>query len=249
MKTHHPRNERIKRHYFAFLKEAKRQSEDTVDAVAMALARFETDTHHRDFKAFHNEQAIAFKRRLAMRISLVTGDKLSKATQYATLNALKHFFQWLAMQPGYKSRIQYTDADYFNLSEKDSRIATTRRSRPAPTLEQVKHTLARMPTTNDLEQRDRALVAFALITGARDMALATIKVKHVDLATGCLNQDAREVKTKFSKTFTTHFFPVGDEVVKIVADWVNHLRVNKLWGMDDQLFPKTEVGIGPSQHF
>jgi len=92
-------------------------------------------------------------------------------------------------------------------------------------------------------------MAFALITGARDMALATIKVKHVDLATGCLNQDAREVKTKFSKTFTTHFFPVGDEVVKIVADWVNHLRLNKLWGLDDPLFPKTEVGIGPSQHF
>jgi len=65
MPTHNPNNERIKRRYFAYLKEAKRHSESTVDAVAKALARFETDTRHRDFNAFHFEQAIAFKKHLA----------------------------------------------------------------------------------------------------------------------------------------------------------------------------------------
>lgn len=38
--THNAENERIKRRYFAYLKEAKRYSEPTVDAVAKALARF-----------------------------------------------------------------------------------------------------------------------------------------------------------------------------------------------------------------
>ncbi len=76
MRTHHPDNERIKRQYFVLLKEAKGQSEDSVDAVAKAIARFEVDTQHRDFKAFHFEQAVAFKRRLAESDSLVTGDKL-----------------------------------------------------------------------------------------------------------------------------------------------------------------------------
>ncbi len=42
-----------------------------------------------------------------------------------------------------------------------------------------------------------------------------MKLKHVDLILGCINQDAREVKTKFSKTFTTFFFPVGEEVKKM----------------------------------
>ena len=50
MATHNPNNERIKRQYFVFLKEAKRQSEDSVDAVAKALARFEADTRYRDYK-------------------------------------------------------------------------------------------------------------------------------------------------------------------------------------------------------
>ena len=50
MKTHNPNNERIKRKYFEFLKEAKRHSESTVDAVAKAINRFETYTTYRDFK-------------------------------------------------------------------------------------------------------------------------------------------------------------------------------------------------------
>ncbi len=65
MATHNASNERIKRGYFIFLKEAKRQSEDSVDAVAKALARFEAATRYRDFKAFHFEQAVAFKKQLA----------------------------------------------------------------------------------------------------------------------------------------------------------------------------------------
>jgi integrase len=249
MPTHHPDNERIKRKYFAFLKEAKRQSEDSVDAVAKALARFEADTHHRDFRAFHYEQAVAFKRRLANRDSQVTGEKLSKATLNSTLAYLKRFFQWLAQQPGYKSRLNYSDAEYFNLSEKDARVATARRERPAPTLEQIKHVIATMPSVTEIERRNRAVVAFALLTGARDGALATLRLKHLDLAAGSVYQDARDVATKFSKSFTTYFFPVGPEVRQIVEDWVACLRQQKLFGNDDPLFPASRVELGVTRHF
>ena len=44
MHKHNAVNERIKREYFTYLKEAKRQSEASVDAVAAALARFEAHT-------------------------------------------------------------------------------------------------------------------------------------------------------------------------------------------------------------
>jgi integrase/recombinase XerD len=45
---------------------------------------------------------------------------------------------------------------------------------------------------------------------------------------GRLDQDAREVKTKFSKTIVTYFFPVGDDLRAIVFEWVECLRVQKL---------------------
>ena len=247
--NHNAYNERIKRRYFAYLKEAKRHSESTVDAVAKALARFEVDTRHRDFKTFHFEQAIAFKKRLAEQKAQWSGENLSKATLNATLANCKRFFQWLAWQPGYKSRLQYSDADYFNLSEKDVRVATARREQVGPTMEQVKHVIALMPADSAIQRRDRALVAFTLLTGARDSAIASMKLKHVNFSAGCVEQDAREVQTKFSKTFTTYFFPVGDEIRQIVAEWVALLREEMLWGNDDPLFPATRIALGDSWQF
>ena len=249
MKKHSPTNERIKRKYFAFLKEAKRHSEPTVDATAKALSRFEGYTRYRDFKAFHFEQAIAFKRHLTEQKGQRSGKKLSKATLHATLTQLKRFFQWLAQQPGYKSRFQYSDAEYFNLSDKDTRVATAQREQKVPTLEQIKHVINTMPPDTDIERRNRALVAFTLLTGARDSAIASMKLKHVDLITNNVNQDAREVKTKFSKTFHTFFFPVGEDVREIVAAWVLYLRDKKLWGNDDPLFPATLIALGPAGQF
>jgi site-specific recombinase XerD len=65
MKTHNAENERIKRRYLAYLKEAMRHSEPTLDVVAKSLARFEAYTKYKDFKAFNYQQAVAFKNHLA----------------------------------------------------------------------------------------------------------------------------------------------------------------------------------------
>ncbi len=239
MSTHNPTNERIKRRYLTFLKEAKRQNEASVDSAAEAICRFEEFSRYRDFKVFHIDLAIAFKKHLAETIAARSGKPLSKSTVCSTLSHLKRFFQWLASEPGYRARLKYSDADYFNPSEKDVRVASARRQRAFPTPEQVRHVLSVMPSGSDIERRDRALVAFALLTGARDSAIASLRLKHVDVKGRCVHQDAREVNTKFSKTFPTYFFPVGSDVDAAVADWVEYLRSTKLWGNDDPLFPAT----------
>jgi integrase len=246
---HNAQNERLKRKYFMYVKEALRYSETTVDAAAKALSRFELYTRSRDFKGFHHEQAVAFKRYLGDQNGQRSGEKLSKATLYATLNHLKRFFQWLSLQPGCRSRFRYCDAEYFNLSDKDVRIATARREQKVPTLEQINHVLTCMLRTSELERRNRALIAFAILTGARDSAIASMKLKHVDLDSDCVLQDAREVRTKFSKTFKTYFFPVGDEIRTIVGEWVAYLRSEKMWGEDDPLFPATLVSLGTNHQF
>jgi integrase/recombinase XerD len=93
------------------------------------------------------------------------------------------------------------------------------------------------------------LLAFTLLSGARDSAIASLKLKYVDCSTDTVYQDAREVKTKFSKTFTTCFFPVGDEVRTIVFEWVEYLKVECFSGNDDPLFPKTKMGQGDDNNF
>jgi integrase/recombinase XerD len=139
------------------------------------------------------------------------------ATLYSTLSVLKAFFKWLADKPGYKSRISHADAEYFNLSEKETRVATAHRETQVPTREQIRRVLNSMPAQSDIEKRIRAAIAFVILTGARDGATASFKLKHIDIAAEKIEQDAREVKTKRSKTFTTCFFPVADDICDIVV--------------------------------
>lgn len=249
MAKHNAANARIKREYLQYLKEAMRRDEASIDAVAKALARFEDANGHKDFKNFHREQAVAFKRKLDEQTAVRTGKPLSRATVHSTLSALRAFFLWLAGQPGYKSRLRYDDANYFNLTDKEVRIAKAVHVKPFPTLDQVHHVLGAMPSGTDIELRNRALVAFALLTGARDGALASFQLKHVDLVQGRVDQDARDVRTKASKTFSTWFFPVGGDALAIVEDWCQHLRVKLLWGNTDPLFPATQVGLGEGGGF
>jgi len=241
MRRHHPENERIKRRYLTFLREAKRLSESSVDHAAASIAAFEASTGYRDLRRFHIEQAQRFKRVLAEQLNPATGKPLAKATIHARLMALKAFAVWLADQPNYRSRIRYSDAEYFNPTGNDGRIARTVRETPVPTLEQIRHVLNGIPTATDIERRDRALIAFTILTGARDNAIASLSLKHVDLVGRMVFQDAREVRTKRAKTITTYFFPVGADVEAIVTDWIRWLRSERLFGDNDPLFPATLV--------
>ncbi len=249
MKKHNANNERIKRKYLTFLKQAKGQHEASIDAVAKAIVRFESYNKYKDFKAFHFEQAIGFKKHLANQKHHKTGKPLSLATMNSTVRHLKAFIEWLSQETGYKSRIKYSDAQYFNLSEKDTRVAKAKRQAPVASVEQIKHVLTVMPNETAIEKRDRALVAFTLLTGARDSAIASLKIKHIDFNADIVHQDAREVNTKFSKSFTTCFFPVGDDVRDIVVQWVEYLKSECLMGSDAPLFPKTEMGQGSDNNF
>lgn len=247
MPKHNIANERIKREYFSYLKEAKRLSEKSIDQAAAVIAAFEASTGHKDFKRFHIEQAKAFKRKLEETIS-VSGEPLAIATIRSRLMAMKAFFQWLPGRHGYR-RLGYADADYFNLSAKNNRIASTTHEKRVPSIEQIQHVLKSMPHGSDIEKRDRASIAFALLTGARDNAIASFKLKHVDCAARTVDHDAREVRTKFSKTIKSDFFPVGDDIAAIVIEWVGHLKEALLFGPNDALFPKTRVIVGKAGSF
>jgi integrase/recombinase XerC len=142
-----------------------------------------------------------------------------------------------------------SDAEYFNLSAKETRIAKAARPSPVPTLEQIRHVIQTIPANTEIQRRNRALIAFTILTGARDGAIASLKLRHIDIQQDKIDQDAREVQTKFSKSFVTIFFPVGDDIRAVVIDWVSYLRAEKLWGLDDPLFPATKVATGDNFRF
>jgi integrase len=147
----------------------------------------------------------------------------------------------LAREPGYRSKISYTDADYFSLSDKDVAVARARRDKPVPTIAQVEHVLSMMPNDTVVQRRDRALIAFTMLTGARVGALASFRRGDVNAAGGYVDHDARHVQSKFAKTFRTHFMPVSDRASAIVRDWHAELSADVARGQDDPLFPATAV--------
>ncbi len=127
-------------------------------------------------------------------------------------------------------------------------IAKVHRSPKYPIVEQVRHVISLMPAATPIQKRNRALIAFALLTAARVKAISTLRLKHVDLINRKVIQDPREVETKFRRDFDTVFMPFGDDLFDIVSDWTAYLRNELLWAEDDPLFRATK-SVGADGRF
>ncbi len=105
-----------------------------------------------------------------------------------------------------------------------------------------------MQKETKIEKRNRALIAFAILSGARDKALISYRLKHIDIERGLIERPHEKFALS-AKTFTTWFFPVGDDIQQIVTDWVDFLREEKCFRPDGPLFPKTKVAKGDDLQF
>ncbi|NOH69066.1 tyrosine-type recombinase/integrase [Vibrio rotiferianus] len=249
MKSKCRNNARVIHEYSEYLKEARSLDDSTIDGVLKSINRFEEHTNYLDFSRFKAKYAIAFKKQIQTQKSLVTGEVLSKSTVLTTINHLKAFFQYLATQKGYRAKISYSDIEYFNLSEKYKRAANGKSKKSVATIEQIIKTLEVMPCTTPIELRDRAVVAFILLTGARDRAVTSLKLKHLDLNERGVYQDGRTVLTKFRKTISSYFFPVGELPVTILEEWVDYLTSELGYTENSPLFPATKVILDRKRQF
>jgi integrase len=239
-----PANERLKHRYFQWLRDAKQMNEKSVEQVAMALDRFECFSSRRDFKQLRAEQAGAFKRHLAKLDGKRSGTPLSKASINSTLYAMRDFVRWLADQKGFRNRLVATDAQFFNPSRHDEAIARSVRPMKVPELAQMEALIAAMPISTIIERRNRAIVALIVLTGARDNAVASLRIGDLDMGERLLFHDSRHVRTKFRKSFSTWFFPVGDQFVDILDAWVREVSDQHGGDPAATLFPKTETHFG-----
>jgi integrase/recombinase XerD len=233
-------NERIKKKYWIYLKEANRHCESTIDNIRKSLLRFEEFLQGKELQ-FNKKLAIEFKKHLNRYKSRHSKSSLSLSTVNSTTNQLKDFFRWLSHQDGYKRKINILDLEFLSLSNNDIRAAKSSGYKPFPTMEQIGKVLEAMPAKTEIEKRNKALIAFTLLTGMRDGAIISLKIKHIDLEREHVMQDPKEVKTKFRKYIDTFFFPVGEEIKQIFVKWVKFLKEEKLFGYEAPLFPRTEL--------
>lgn len=249
MARFNPNNERIKRQYFEWEKEANGKSPNTIANIRESIYSFEKFANFKDFKQLTKEWIIAFKKDLLKKKNIKTGKPISKTYILHSLKFLANFFKWLAWQKGYKKQINLADIAYFNLSDKDTKAAQAPAHKKIPTLNQIEQVINSMPSDNEIQKRNRALIAFLILTGIRVTALTSLKIKHAFIEEGYIEQDPNEVNTKFSKKIITYFFPVGDNISNIVIDWINFLKTEKNFGYDAPIFPKTKLTVDENTQF
>jgi integrase len=231
------------------MKEAKQFSVKSIDAIEKAIWKYEEFTNQADFGLYNDDQAIAYKKYLATKMNDRSKKTLSITSQYHYLRHVEAFITWLAGQPRYKSRISLLDVEYLKLGRKESRLATSPKLPKYPSLEQVL-TLCSFPVDSEIDQRDRAMIAFSALTGMRDQAIVTLPIGCFDPEKMMVSQlPSKGVQTKFSKDIYTTIFKVDEKLVSYFIDWYDYLLKVKKFSITDPLFPSTELGTEGPESF
>lgn len=234
-------NESIKREFFEQLKGARGFSKTSVRSHAEAINQWEIFTKCEDFSAYDKSKAVAFTEWLGTRGAKTKSGKISLVTQYNYLRRIKKFFVWLADQPKYKSKILKGDIDYLRLSKADAQVARAGTTKKMPNFEDARKIIEGITGDSEIDRRDRALISFALITGARISAIISLKMKNFDKILKQIDQNPGDgVRTKNSKRILTTFFPIGwNDPEKYFMDWYMYLE-SKNFQPNDPIFPITE---------
>ncbi|MGB0906779.1 MAG: tyrosine-type recombinase/integrase [Maricaulaceae bacterium] len=235
-----PNNERLK---LDWLKELERDdSPSTIDHKLAALACFEEATDYLDFEKITVEAVDAFT-------AFVVSRPTRSRTDVATVNSVKSFFQWMVMDERIKGKLARRPINALRLKRKDRTASGARKARPIATIAQIEAAVKAMPKNTAIERRNRALVAFTLVCGARDGAIISMRVKHVDLINKQVHQDPNEVDTKAGKQIHTWFFPVGEFFIQEVEDYLAFLKTEQGFTAEDYLFTSSARGRNEHDQF
>lgn len=246
---HNQANDRLKREYLSEMENEDGYSIQTADQVRHAIDRLERYTGFKDFKTFSREQGLGFKDHILESRSERTGQSISVARAVSILKAVQKFILWLhgngKMPRGFKAAI----AKCLNMRTGDNRRAKVKPPRRFAPFADYKRAILAMPSATEIERRDQAVMAMLLTTSMRVSALIDLKIRDVDFEKNYIFQDPRHMRTKFSKGIDTFLLPVGDDIRAIIQNWVRYLIVDRQFGPDDPIFPKTAVPVGEDGEF
>ncbi len=91
-----------------------------------------------------------------------------------------------------------------------------------------------------MDRRDRALIAFLLLTGIRYKAACSLSLSCSDAERLVVYQDPRQGE-KTGKMITSRLLRFDNRLVEEVRGWARHLTTERHFGPSDPLFPRTRV--------
>lgn len=229
----------MKKKYIEFLTSAKQLSQTTAESKLKSIYKYDDYTKQSDYKTLNTDTARAFQKylqKLTFRNQTISGQ-----TVYQTLKDVQEFFVWLSEKPGYKSKISYEKIQHLNPSFSTIQMANNRPPRAYPTnLTYIKKLILSIKGTEEIDLRDKAIIAMLIMTGMRVEALATLPVGCVDMDRWLIDQNPdKGVKTKFSKRIYTVIIKIDSIFVEAVEEWFQFLKKKNV-PSTHPLFPKAD---------
>lgn len=238
MKRKNLKNEIIKREFISYLKEVKGAKEATIDSYLRAINKYEEVTDFLDFSKYTKHSAMKYKEKI--RSLERRGEPVSILTIRTYLIHTFKFFKWLSFQTGYRNKINSNDINYLKPSNLEEIQAFSPRKTRYPDLEYVKRLCESIKIGNDIDQRDRALIAFIFVVPIRIDAAISLPLECIDEEKMIVHQDPRKgVRTKYSKYIISPIFPFNEILVENIKAWLKHLK-QKGFSDTEPLFPLGE---------
>lgn len=240
MKKCNPKNELLKEKFFEMLEGAKGRDPKTVQAHANAICEFEIFTNFKDFKKFERKNAIEFKSYIANKTNQKTGEPVSKSYLLHYTSHVKAFFEWLTQQKGYRN-MKFDDVQYFNITRNDKNRALATSFQEGYEVYEIIDTVRKMPSTTEIEKRNKALISLCFLTTPRISALQSARIQSIKYFKSynayAFVQNPNLINTKFAKNITSYFIGSVQDIYDNVLNWQEYLR-KKGFSEKDPLFPR-----------
>jgi integrase len=213
----HTHNDRVVHEWQAY---AGRYDRKTMIAHLVSIRDFEQFLEGKPFEKVTPKNAGAYRDRLVELGRLPKKDGgLSNSTIRHRASHLSAFFKWLRNQDGFR-RLSGNIPDYFLLPRATMARTLPRDDKRYPSIEDALRMVQAMPSRTLQERRDKAMVAFAFVTGLRAGALTSLWLKHLDMEGKTVVQDAREMRAKNGKSFRVFWFPRTEGFQQIFCEWI-----------------------------
>lgn len=247
-------NERLKHGFRGWLRVAnKGRKLSTVSAADRAVRMWEEYSKWTDFKKITMNSAAGFSDWLAERRT--DGKPLSAATRHQTVRFVRSFYQWLLTQPCKNRQTVSRSLEYLSVDRETAQLAKSPGRRHAAPPDYPRKLADSIKDDSELGMRDRAIISFLFLSGARVTATATMPLGCFDATMGKAYQDPKSgVKTKNSKYIETTLWKFDPTLMAFLVKWALYLRETKGFGDADPLFPATkspgsakEIGRVPTE--
>lgn len=238
-------NVEIVRKYFIHLGKGIGYKESTTDSKIRDVIEYDRFLDGLDFRRLTEQIAIDYQNFLKER--KWQGKEVSLKTIGQKLSAIMEFYNWLRLQPSYKSKVREPSIIYFGLpmGEKNA-IKTQENLKLFPSIEHIIKLIDSIKGDFEVDMRDRALISLIILTGLRVKSITTLELEDFDIETLRITLDPlKHSIPKRDKALIVRLLVFDKRLLEYFMDWIDYLKNVKKFTSDKPIFPSTQLKFMP----